>query len=146
MRTTELALALLLAAGAGACGGGEEAPADGSAAEAEPRRDLPPGLAARVDSGNSAYRAGDYQEARRHFREAVDLAPGSATAWFGVHMAERALGNDAAADSALEHVQGMEDVLDAHGMPGGGEMRGGGRMPAGHPPVDTAGAGGRDAN
>lgn len=61
-------------------------------------RDLPPGVAAHVDSGNARYRAGDYEEARRHYRTAVDLGLGEATAWFGVYMAERALGNESEAD------------------------------------------------
>ena len=103
-----LALTLVLLAGPSvlACGGGDEQPPPqrrslGSEAPAEPPG-LEPATAARIDSGNAAYRAGDYEEARRHFRAAAEGQPDARAAWFGVYMAERALGNEEAAEAALE--------------------------------------------
>lgn len=85
---------------------------------------LPPAVRARLDSGNTAYRAGDYGESLRHFRAATGDSAGGEAAWFGVYMAQKALGNDAAADSALNRA---------------GEL---GKRPSFHPsPSDTAGAG-----
>lgn len=82
------------------------------------RRDLPEAVTAPLDSGNAAYRAGDYGEARRHFRAAVDADSTAASAWFGVYMAERALGNEAAADSALRRAGSLGDAPGMHPAPG----------------------------
>jgi tetratricopeptide (TPR) repeat protein len=71
----------------------------------ESRQEFPPEVVAQLDSGNAAYEGGDFAEARRHYREAVRLDPEATPAWFGVYMAEKALGNDEAADSALRRVQ-----------------------------------------
>ena len=85
---------------------------------------LPPAVQARLDSGNTAYRAGEYQEALRHYRVATGDSAGGEAAWFGVYMAQQALGNEAAADSALRRA---------------GEL---GESPSFHPsPSDTTGAG-----
>lgn len=101
------------------------------ASELRGRADWPTGLAAVVDSGNAAYRAGDYREARRHFRAAARGAPDVGTAWFGVYMAERALGNQAAADSALRWVGELGDAARFHhGTPVRGDGEADGR-PAG---------------
>lgn len=88
------------------CAGEEAAP--------QARAGWPAEAAAAVDSGNAAYRAGDYEAARRHFRAAARVAPGVGTAWFGVYMAERALGNDAAADSALRRVGDLGEAARIH--------------------------------
>lgn len=69
------------------------------------RSELPPAVVAHLDSGSVAFRANDYEAARRHYREAARLAPKQASTWFGVYMAEKALGNAAAADSALARVR-----------------------------------------
>lgn len=71
------------------------------------RENWPAGVAARIDSANAAYRAGDYAEARRLFRDATEQSDRVPTAWFGVYMAEHALGNVAAADSALKRAQSL---------------------------------------
>lgn len=84
----------------------------------EARRDLPEAVAARLDSGNVSYRAGDYEEARRHFRGAVEADSTAASAWFGVYMAERALGDEAAADSALQRAGSLSDAPGMHPAPG----------------------------
>lgn len=96
---------LLLAAWTPGCGGGEEEPPQRRPLGSEQPVERP-GLrleaAVHVDSGNAAYRAGDYEEARRQFRAAVAEQPESQAAWFGVYMAERALGNRDSARAALE--------------------------------------------
>lgn len=65
------------------------------------RAEWPLGVVAQVDSGNAAFRVRDHEAALRHYREAVALMPDNSSAWYGIYMAERALGNEAAADSAL---------------------------------------------
>jgi tetratricopeptide (TPR) repeat protein len=71
------------------------------------RENLDPGVVAALDSGNVAYRAKDYETARRYFREATEIDDGVAAAWFGVYMAELALGNDDEAEAAMERAQGL---------------------------------------
>ena len=106
----------------------------GAAARGTTERDLPSSVTVHLDSGNVAYRAGEYEEARRHFQAAVAADTSAAAGWFGVYMAERALGNDAAADSALRRAGGLGEASDMH--PGAGsDAEGGGEMP--HPPMDT---------
>jgi Flp pilus assembly protein TadD len=64
-------------------------------------RDLPAEAMAQLDSGNVAYREGDYDGALRHYLRVTEIAPDDATGWFGIYMAQEALGNTAAADSAI---------------------------------------------
>lgn len=89
------------------------------------REELPEELIAHLDSGGAAFRRDDYQTALDHYRSATEIGPDVAAAWFGVYMAQQALGNAAAADSALARVQSI--------APGASLV---------HPrPADTAGAG-----
>lgn len=104
-----------------------------AAARAAAERDLPPSVTVPLDSGNVAYRAGDYEEARRHFRAAVEADTTAAAGWFGVYMAERALGNERAADSALRRAGGLDGASGMHPAPDG--EAGGGEMP--HPPMEV---------
>ena len=69
------------------------------------RAELPAPVVAQLDSGSAAFRVDDHQEALRHYREAARLGPDVAAAWFGVYMAQKALGNAQGADSALARVQ-----------------------------------------
>lgn len=64
-------------------------------------RDLPTAAMAQLDSGNVAFRAGDYESALGHYRTVTEIVPDDATGWFGIYMAQQALGNIAAADSAI---------------------------------------------
>lgn len=66
------------------------------------REAWPPEIVAHVDSGNAAFRDKDLEEALRHYTTAAEGMPDNAAAWFGVNMAQLALGNRAAADSALD--------------------------------------------
>ncbi|MFP4622703.1 MAG: hypothetical protein ACLFRX_00845 [Gemmatimonadota bacterium] len=72
----------------------------------ESREDLEPAVVAALDSGNAAYREGDYDDALRYYREANE-AGDVAAAWFGIYMAQLALGNPAAADSAMDRAQAL---------------------------------------
>ena len=56
---------------------------------------------AQLDSGNVAYRAGDFEGALTFYVRVTEIAPDDATGWFGIYMAQEALGNRAAADSAI---------------------------------------------
>lgn len=71
------------------------------------REDLAPELVAALDSGNAAYRRGDYQEALAFYQDAVELDEDVAAGWFGVYMAQLALGNPEAADSAMTRAQDL---------------------------------------
>ena len=90
-----------------ACGGGDDT-------AVLDRAEWPLGVQAHVDSGNVAYRAQDYAGARAHFSEAARLGPDVPAAWFGLYMAEHALGNQAAADSALARSKRLGDATAAH--------------------------------
>lgn len=121
MRNRSVALLLLLAAGpaALACGGDDAPPPErrslGSQQRPAERAGLSAEVAARLDSGNAAYRAGDYEVARRHFRAAAESQPDAEAVWFGVYMAERALGNEDSARAALERAGDMGQMSDHPG-------------------------------
>ena len=71
-------------------------------------RDLmDPAVVAQLDSGSAAYRADHFDAALEHYRRATELEPELGAGWFGVYMGERALGNDDAAQAALERAQGI---------------------------------------
>lgn len=100
---------------------------------------LTPEVRAALDSGTVAYRAGDYAQALAYYRRAVESAPDQPAPWLGVSMAERALGNVAAADSAASRAQALAPgVIMSHPDPAEGGM------PTGHPPV-TGGDSGEGA-
>ena len=69
---------------------------------------LPPEVAAQLDSGSTAFRADDFEGALAHYTKAAELAPDLAAAWFGVFMAQEALGNADAAQAALAKTQELE--------------------------------------
>lgn len=71
------------------------------------RDQLPPALTAALDSGNAAYRRGEYQAALDFYRNAVEVDEDVAAGWFGVYMAQLALGNPEAADSAMVRAQDL---------------------------------------
>lgn len=85
------------------------------------RQQLPEELVAHLDSGSAAYRRDDFQTSLDHYRAAAEIDGEVAAAWFGVYMAHEALGNDAAADSALGRARGL--------APGATLIHPGGEMP-----------------
>ena len=60
---------------------------------------------AHLDSGNAAYRAKNFEQARAHYDQVTKIDKDAAAGWFGIYMTEQARGNAAAADSALRRVQ-----------------------------------------
>jgi len=71
------------------------------------REDLPPEVLAQLDSGSAAFREDDHEAALAHYTKATELGPDVAAAWFGVYMAQHALGNQEAAEAALEKAQSV---------------------------------------
>ncbi len=101
-------------------------------------------LQEQIDAGNTAYAEEDYERAAEIFREATDENPELGVAWFGLYMAESALGNQDAAQEALEKAEarspGLARMHDAAtdttarvGLPPGHPTPG--DMPPGHPPT-----------
>lgn len=102
----------------GCSGGGNEA--DRSFDDMKLSRDeMPHEIKVLIDAGNAAFAAGNYEAAQRHYLGAAARDTAVAAAWYGVAMAERALGNDAAADSALQRVRGLGGPAAVH-HPGAG--------------------------
>lgn len=94
----------------GGTGGGT-----GSASGRSRRSGLPPEIQSALDSGNVAYRAGNYRAALEQFESLASEHPDVRAAWFGVFMANRALGNTAAADSAMRRAgMGSSDAARLH--------------------------------
>lgn len=69
------------------------------------RAEMPAEVVAAIDSGNVAYREDRFQDALAHYRRATELAPDDPTGWFGVYMAQTVLGDEAAAEAALERTR-----------------------------------------
>lgn len=65
------------------------------------RESFPPELVARIDSGNAAFEAEDYDAALRHYRAATEIDDQVAAGWFGVFMVHNARGEQEEADQAL---------------------------------------------
>jgi tetratricopeptide (TPR) repeat protein len=71
------------------------------------RSSLPDAALAQLDSGNASYRDKDYDAALGHYQKVVDISPDAAAGWFGIYMAQFALGNAAAADSAMARARAL---------------------------------------
>jgi tetratricopeptide (TPR) repeat protein len=97
-----LAVAALL--GATGCGGQSAAERTTLGEEIGAPDELPVPLQLQLDSGNAAYIDRQYDAALRHFDSAVRLDPDLAAGWYGVGMTHGAMGNSAAADSAMARV------------------------------------------
>jgi len=65
------------------------------------RETYPPEVVAQLDSGNAAFRAHIFEEALRHYQAAAEAGPDITATWFGIGMAQHALGNIPAAESAF---------------------------------------------
>lgn len=75
---------------------------------------LPVAARAALDKANAAYRAKDFPQALRLYREAAQAAPTHASPWFGIFMVAQATKNTALADSARKEVQ--KRTADAPGV------------------------------
>jgi len=71
------------------------------------RENMPPAALAQLDSGTSAFRADDFEAALRHYTRVTEIAPDIGAGWFGVYMAEEALGHTDRAAEALERARGI---------------------------------------
>lgn len=69
------------------------------------RETLPADVLAQIDSGNAAFRAGDHKAALAYYTKAKDMKKDVAAAWYGIYMAQNALGNEDAAKEALAQAQ-----------------------------------------
>jgi tetratricopeptide (TPR) repeat protein len=137
-----IAVALVATAGCGEEPGervelGEQPQAAGEQQRPNGRASWPAELAAAVDSGNAAYADERYQESAEIFGRLTGEYPDIGVVYFGLYMAENALGNEEAAQAALAEAEARSPGLGrmheaatdstAHPpMPG---------MPMGHPPV-----------
>ncbi len=101
-----LVLALALSA-VSACGSRKDQRTDTiNPAQAMKRfESLPPAFKAELDSGNASFRDKDYQAALAHYQAATKIDEGVVAGWFGVYMAQHALGNEAEAQKAMERVR-----------------------------------------
>ena len=73
----------------------------------EARENLPPELVAALDSGNAAYSQGQYRDALAYYEDAVAVDADEPSGWFGIYMAQLALGNTEAADSAMARARDL---------------------------------------
>jgi Flp pilus assembly protein TadD len=131
MRIRLSLLALLVLAGA--CGN-EEAQRFTLNAAGEDQSRLAAEVQGPIDNGNAAFRARDYEAALAYYRQAAELAPEEATAWFGISMAAEALGDQALADTARAQINRLAPELMAEPHTSGAT---GGSPPSGmnHPVV-----------
>jgi tetratricopeptide (TPR) repeat protein len=99
-------LALTAVSGSTACRPKEEETGTITAQQAtKAQEELPPAVRAQLDSANEAFRAGDHKTALEHYTKARDLKSDVAAAWFGIYMAQHALGNEDSAKAALTEAQ-----------------------------------------
>lgn len=92
------------------------APRAGGQSGSQAASSLPPDIQATLDSGNAAYRTGDYQTALEQYESITADHPDVRAAWFGAFMAHRAMGNATAADSAMRRAgMGDSDAMQLHG-------------------------------
>ncbi len=69
------------------------------------RANWPPAVVAQLDSGSAAFRARDLERALEHYTRVTEMEPEIGAGWFGVYMAQEALGAEAEAAAALERAQ-----------------------------------------
>ena len=85
-----------------ACGGDDQRTADLDPEEAREKWEtLDPAVRIQIERGNRAFRESRYDSALVHYTNATRLDEGAAAGWFGVYMAQLALGNPEAAADAL---------------------------------------------
>lgn len=99
--------------------------------------DLPEAIQERLNLANTAYRERNYETALRHFTLITEEAPGLAAGWYGVGMTHAAMGNDAAADSAMMQVHRLAPEMPL-------QHPGAGAPPNPHPSPPSGPDGGQD--
>jgi len=107
-----------------------------------PMRELPAGLtavaAARLDSGNVAFRVKQYDVALGYYRGAAESVPNHAAPWYGILMVAQATKNTALADSAMKAVamrNGGGELLDTASVKNHKGGVAAGVLPLDHPTV-----------
>ena len=76
-------------------------------AGSQARSAMPAEVVAQLDSGSQAFRDGDFEGALRHYGEVTELAPEIGAGWFGIYMAQRELGDETAAQVALDRARDL---------------------------------------
>lgn len=108
MNTRRFVVFVLLMAATASCKPNDQRTDTFDPEEAMQHRDeLPAEVVAELDSGSADYRADDHQAALAHYQRAAELAPDAPAAWFGVYMAQHALGNQEAAQDALKKARSV---------------------------------------
>jgi Flp pilus assembly protein TadD len=69
------------------------------------RAEMAQEVVAQLDSGSAAFRGDDFEAALAHYTRVTELDPENGPGWFGVYMAEDALGRADRAAVALERAQ-----------------------------------------
>ena len=94
---------------------------------------------AQLDSGNAAYRRGDYERATEFYHQAAATEPENLSGWYGVYMAETKLGNaeEAAKAKAFVAERAPEMPLSEH--PTASDHPGGAMAAPQNPHVPQAG-------
>jgi tetratricopeptide (TPR) repeat protein len=114
-RTLTIVLLLVLTASLlPACSGepgGQRVPLG---AEAGHVPSLEPALQAELDAGNAAYRERRFEVALAHYSAAVRLDADLAAGWYGVALAQGALGDSAARGLALAEVERLAPEIIVH--------------------------------
>jgi tetratricopeptide (TPR) repeat protein len=104
--TRSIAL-LLTAAGLAACPADRDRDAVPADTVPAARAQIAPEARVQLDSGNAAYREERFDEALRFYEAAVQLDSAASATWFGIYMAQTALGNTAAASAAIERARSL---------------------------------------
>jgi Flp pilus assembly protein TadD len=76
-------------------------------AGSQARSEMSAAVVAQLDSGSQAFRDGDFESALRHYGGVTELAPEMGAGWFGIYMAQRELGDQAAAQAALDRARDL---------------------------------------
>ena len=110
--------------------------------ESAPMRELPAGLtavaAARLDSGNVAFRVKQYDVALGYYRGAAESVPNHAAPWYGILMVAQATKNAALAESAMKAVaarNGGGELLDTASVKNHKGAEAAGVLPIDHPAI-----------
>jgi hypothetical protein len=130
-RTLRAGLALSVVLLAGACRPDDQETRTLDVEGEQTRAQLAPEVVEALDSGTQAFRDHRFEDALDFYRSAADAAPDEPAGWFGISIAQRALGNMEAAESAMVKVRDLapgatilhpDDTVGTGGGEGGGGL------------------------